>query len=46
MFACLGGNSCCTEESPCYENEGDCDTDEECRVRSAHTHKRSMSFPK
>ena len=28
---CLGvWNSCCTEDNPCIEGDGDCDTDEQC----------------
>jgi len=27
---CDGGDSCCTEEYPCGENEGDCDSDSDC----------------
>ncbi len=27
---CTGDNSCCSVENPCYEGEGDCDTDDEC----------------
>ena len=29
---CLGTNDgCCTEESPCEKNEGDCDEDAQCK---------------
>ena len=28
---CDGGDSCCSEEYPCGEGEGDCDSDSECR---------------
>ncbi len=27
---CTGGDSCCTEEYPCGEGEGDCDNDDHC----------------
>ena len=29
--ACTGGNSCCTTTNKCGENEGDCDTDSQCK---------------
>merc|ERR1719495_2334895 len=28
---CEGGDSCCTLDKPCFEGEGDCDEDSECR---------------
>jgi len=28
---CKGGDSCCTEEIPCKENDGDCDNDDQCK---------------
>ena len=27
---CMGGDSCCTEENKCGEQEGDCDSDSQC----------------
>ena len=30
---CRGGDSCCTESQPCGRNEGDCDSDRDCRGR-------------
>ena len=26
-----GANSCCTEDNPCDEGEGDCDSDADCK---------------
>ena len=26
-----GANSCCTEDNPCDEGEGDCDSDSDCK---------------
>jgi len=28
---CQGGDTCCTEENQCFEGEGDCDNDSDCR---------------
>ena len=28
---CNGGNGCCTPTNPCPENQGDCDSDNDCR---------------
>ena len=28
---CNGGNSCCTPTNPCPKNQGDCDTDNDCK---------------
>merc|ERR1711939_214497 len=27
---CSGDDNCCTPENPCYDGEGDCDTDRDC----------------
>ena len=46
---CYGALDCCSPESPCRENEGDCDTDADCfgellcgqntwMVKRCHTH--------
>ena len=29
-FRCTGGSDCCTAETPCGLDEGDCDQDEQC----------------
>ena len=28
---CYGGNTCCTDDEPCGEGEGDCDHDSNCK---------------
>ena len=28
---CIGGNFCCSKETPCSQWEGDCDHDDECK---------------
>ena len=30
--SCNGGNDCCTSSNQCGINEGDCDSDNECKV--------------
>ena len=30
LEACNGGDSCCTEDNKCGEQEGDCDKDSDC----------------
>ena len=31
MLGCQGGDRCCTPENKCGEDEGDCDTDNDCQ---------------
>ena len=31
VSACTGGDSCCTSSNQCGENEGDCDSDADCK---------------
>ena len=31
MLGCHGGNTCCTPDNKCGEDEGDCDTDNDCQ---------------
>ena len=30
-LGCTGGDSCCTPQNKCTENEGDCDSDADCK---------------
>ena len=29
---CAGGDSCCTPDNPCGSDEGDCDSDDDCKA--------------
>ena len=32
FLGCTGGDTCCTATNPCDVDQGDCDTDEECKT--------------
>jgi len=48
VTACSGGDSCCSEGSPCGIGEGDCDNDEQCagdlQCGKDNCNKRSVGF--
>ena len=31
MLGCIGGDDCCTPSNKCGEDEGDCDSDNDCQ---------------